>query len=636
MGCNQKDALLVRGASSTGKTAALAARACELAAAGEDVLVIAACPGGLREMGKRLSAFADGGSVRLVSAERLASDLLREPEVAAHLGHPARLMMPFEQKMLFEDLKTSGIKPKRLREMTGFFERTYSDLGERADDFPFEWEETGMLSYEEGYLSLYKVATLERASCAICRCLEEDGSFAARVGAQHVLVDDYRLLGRAMQRACCALAKREIVVSWDDAPATPVRFRFPCETGDAEFLEAFPNARVVDLGASHASRGVCGALDAIRADEVMGLESLTRALGEGSQAGAGERRAYATPAAELEGIVGIFKEAHDRGVAWGDMAISGVSGLWLANAALALRRAGVPVSVVPDDDAVPIGFENEKRNDAARLASMIALAANPDDDMAWRVWCGFGSYTGNSAVFMRIREAAKADGCGVRAVLEGIRTGKYPKIGAIADSANVVTALDEALFALKKFEGARGDELLHLAATLSQVNDGKPASGIMRLISCADGWHGLSGDEDASALATLLAHAAAESTRSTDDAVLACAPEGMAGEKFRVVVFCGAVNGIVPKAKYFDAAQLEEDKRDRVRLKDEARLYAALSCATESVHVTSFTDIGLEQAERLKLEMDRIRAERGMRIATVSPSVFVLGIPDAGRAGDGR
>ena len=617
--------LLISGNACSGKTTALARRACELGAGGQDVLVVAACPGGLREMRKHLEQLPGGAKVRAVCATRLAAELLALPEVCARMGYKARLTLPSEDAMLFEDLKTSGIKRERLRQMTGFFERTYSDMGEQADDFPFEWEETGMLAYQQDYLKTYGVTTLGRATCAIARCLESDEALAERVGHAHVLVDDYQLLGRAMQRICCLLARESVTAAWGNEPVSPVNFRFPNPDGADEFAQRYPDTQVEKLAESRASAKVCAALDAMRADEGMELEPLTCA--DAGKTGAGERTTFATPAAEFAGIARILQDAHDQGIAWNQMALTGISELWTANAAASLQRAGIPLAFLPGADALPVGFRSEKRNDAARLASMLTLAARPDDGMAWRTWCGFGSYTANSACFMRIRRAALEGGRSVRSVIEEMRKAGYPDIAKLADSANVLQALDEAEFALKRLEGLRGQELLEKAAELSQVNDGKPAASVARLIRCARVASDLEGGENAETLLELLEQGAFQTVPSAGDAVLACTPEALAGERFRLVVFCGAVNGIVPVAKFFDPAQLDDDKRERMRRKDDARLYAAFSRATEALHVTSFRDIGLEQAERLGLEADRIRAERGMRIAAVSPSVLTAAIP---------
>ena len=617
-------ALLIRGDAASGKTTLLAKRARDLAASGQDVLVVAACPGGLRQMRAQLADLPADARVRCVAATQLASELLALPEVRERLGYAARLTTPAEDAMLFEDMKTSGIKRERLRQMTGFFERTYSDLGEQADDFPYEWEETGMLAYQQDYLKAYGVTTLGRATCAIARCLEADDALAARVGFAHVLVDDYELLGRAMQRVCCLLAQASVAVACGTAPTTPVSFRFPNENGAGEFLELFENAQVMRLKESHVSEGVCAALNALRADEGMALDPLAYAAGAG--AGVGERVAFATPAAEFAGIAGILQDAHRAGVAWDRMAVTSVSELWLANAAANLRRAGLPLAFAPGDNPLPVGFKSEKRNDAARLVSMLALAANPDDAMALRTWCGFGSYTANSTCFMRIRRAALDSACSVRSVIEGMRAGDYPDIAKLGDAANVMRALDEAEFALERLQGLRGKELLDAAAQLSQVNSGTPAASVTRLLACASAAHTLQGTEDAAEVLACIADALFAPVPSAEDGVLVCSPEALAGDRFDVVVFCGAVNGMVPVAKFFDPAQLEDDKRNRMRRKDDARLYAAFSRANSALHITSFRDIGLEQAERLGLEADRIRAEGNARIASASPSVLTCGI----------
>lgn len=621
--------LCIEGMASSGKTQQLAAFAQEQARDGLSVLAVAASAGGALRLQELL-----GNAAQVTSAKSLAAKLLASEELASWLGYEARLMTPAEDKVFFEDLKTSGIKPMRLRKMTSFFERTYSDLGEQADDFPYEWEETGMLKHEEGYLKAYGVTTLERATCAIYRVLEDDGVFASKAGFDCVVVDDFQLLGRAMQGICSLLAKKSLAVAVDDAPAHPSEFRFPYAKGVEDLTARFGDVEVLRLGQSHASKAVCKTLSVLRADEGMGLGPVEPA--PGSCEGEAGRLNCASPAAEFDMLCQLFKKAHEDGVAWRDMALSSASEVWLANAASSLVRAGIPLAFVPGESSLSVSFKSEKRNDAARLASMLALAANPNDNMALRIWCGFGSYTANSAVFMRVHHAALEDGLSIAEVLRAARNGDYPKISKLADTQNVLQALEEAEFALGKLEGLRGRELLETAAKLSQVNSGEPAPQMERLLACGGARDGLTGDEDAAALFALVERALRQPVPSAQDGLLCAMPHGLAGFKPRILVFCGAVNGILPKASYFDAAQLEDDKRERMRRKDDAALHLALSRATERVYVTGFADIGLEQAERLGLEVHRIRAEHGRRIARVLPSVMLEGIEERQQAGELR
>lgn len=626
------DVLLVEGPASSGKTQCLAARAQEAADKGQSVAVIAASAGGAHRLRAHLADACTQANVTVTSAKALVAQLLACDELTDQMGYAARLMTPAEDKVFFEDLKTGGIKPSRLRQMTSFFERTYSDLGEQADDFPYEWEETGMLEYEAGYLEAYGVTTLERASCALCRLLESNSAFAQRIGYDCVVVDDYQLLGRAMQLSCCLLAKGSLTVANDHSQTCPAEFRFPYGAGAKELAQRYEGLETQQLAASHASKQVCTVLNALRADEGMALGAIEPAAD--SAQGSGGRIGCAVPAAEFDQVCTLLKRAHEDGIPYGDMAVSSASEVWLANAASYLQRVGIPLAFVPGANAPNISFKDDARNDAARLACMIALLADPNDNMAWRTWCGFGSYTANSAVFMRIRRAALEDGLGIVQVIRNVRDGAYPDIAKIADTQNVLQALDEAEFAFERLAGLRGRDLLCQAAKLSQVADGKPAAQVERLIACGSGGHGLAGDEDAAALAAILKRAFIQPDPSAQDAVLCAMPQDLAGFKLSTVVFCGAVNGILPLAKYFDASQLEDDKRQRMRRKDDARLYLALSRACKRLYVTSFEDIGLEQAERLGLEVHRIRAQDGRRIARVLPSVMTQGIPNAAKAGD--
>ncbi len=199
------------GGAGSGKTQKLLEQAQNLLEAGTDpsrILFVCASSPAVKSIRERFDAYEHGGDeVRVVCARALLLRLFAEDDFTSRLGYRARILNPVEAQVMFEDLKSSGIKRARIREMTGFFERTYSDMAEDADDFPFEWEETGMLDYEHSYLRLYNATTEGRAACMVARMLEENIGFRERFATAHVFVDDYQLMSRALQHVCRSLAK---------------------------------------------------------------------------------------------------------------------------------------------------------------------------------------------------------------------------------------------------------------------------------------------------------------------------------------------------------------------------------------------------------------------------------------------
>ena len=115
------EALLVTGGVGTGKTQRLVERAAALlaenAAAG-NVLVLCATPQAARLFSERLTARVGAkraAGATVATARALALDVLADDGARRWSGREPRLLTAFEETFLMEDMKVSGLRPKRLR-----------------------------------------------------------------------------------------------------------------------------------------------------------------------------------------------------------------------------------------------------------------------------------------------------------------------------------------------------------------------------------------------------------------------------------------------------------------------------------------------------------------------------------------
>ena len=124
------EVVLYKGAVGTGKTSALVAAAAEKVAAGaapESLLVFASTPDAAAQLEKRLAA-AGVGAVRVTTPRAFCLQVLSTPAAREATGRDPRLVSSFEQAFIMEDMKVSGLKIKRLREMLKFFYRGWTEL----------------------------------------------------------------------------------------------------------------------------------------------------------------------------------------------------------------------------------------------------------------------------------------------------------------------------------------------------------------------------------------------------------------------------------------------------------------------------------------------------------------------------
>ena len=232
----------------SGKTEALVHRVVEyLSDQSNDksVLVLAASPDAAETLKRRLAAalgipantLGERG-VRVSIPRAIALEVLGNPKAQAACGRKPRLLLPFEESILLEDVKASGLRPKRLREMLKFFYRSWTEL---ADDDP-SW----LVSEEEVQVhSLLKeclaftggILPNELANLAVkwLRCDE-----ASRETSSYdlVLVDDYQLLSRASQVFAGLLAREGLIVTGDMQATSEVFEEYPSLNGLIELAEA--------------------------------------------------------------------------------------------------------------------------------------------------------------------------------------------------------------------------------------------------------------------------------------------------------------------------------------------------------------------------------------------------------------
>lgn len=573
-------AACVTGGSATGKTAWLVRRACELEADG-GVLVVCAAEAGARDVRGRL-ATAGARDVRVCTALELACSVLDDAAVQERCGGSLRVLDAFEEAVLFEDVKTSGCKRGRLRELLLFLERGWSDLLDDDSAWIQTGEERLVLELLQRCLSFSGGVLEAQAANLAVRELMADGELRARHGCAHVLADDYGLMGRASQALVNLLAERSVAVTADPAATLPVGDKYPYAAGIEEFLAANPQVERVEFASCHAPVAVAGAINALRAE--LGCEKMQVAgAAEGERGAVGVTAAEDSPVAvfmektlvdELGRVARLVQDAVEAGISPDDILVVGTNAAWRANAARALASCGVPVRTA-STGGKKVRFEScgERRRAAEAARVLERLARDEADSAAWRTWCGLDDALARSASLAALRRACEGRGLRLARALELLDAGELDVCGAEdARFASLLAAYRE---------GRR------------QVRELAEAAGASRFV---------------------------EAPATEGASVLVGSPSAAFAREARLVVFGGFVNGLIPSRDYFDPTVLVGAARKRAHRADVEAVILAAAAASERLVFTGFTSCGLETAERLKLRIARIRLQDGVRTATIEPS----------------
>lgn len=253
-------------------------------------------------------------------------------------------------------------------------------------------------------------------------------------GAAHVFVDDANLIGCAQLRLVHALAGEELVVAGDGSIADPffdaaatgsslARFAQSCGV-EPDRLEsaapAFPEGATYVVKSPEyltealtCAKSVRHILDTVAVDLSQDYDLTNPGADEGPEGCAGE----GGPAVQA-GSSGAV--CFDDLVYPNEVCVVIPQGGMLKDVCQKLKAAGI--ATVTCTEGQPVGGDPRHIASVATLQSftLLALAADERDLMAWRVWCALGRADIGCAAWEGLERHARAAGTGVLEALEGL------------------------------------------------------------------------------------------------------------------------------------------------------------------------------------------------------------------------
>lgn len=382
----------VEGRVGCGKTQRLVEAVLDLLAQGvppREIILFAATPAAACALERRLKAVVPLEDLPLVTTLPLyALDVLSSPQAEARTGRRGRILMGFEERLLLEDVKTSGVAPRRLSEMLKFFYRSWADLEPMSGDWFYDEQEervfrllVGSLRHRESYLA----CELPRAAFDYGQRFAHDLEAFRR---DYVLVDDYQMASRASQCLAGLLARTALLVASEPCARTHGSEDYPHFSGIEELVAANPNAVRETLAYSHLSRVVTDAVNLLAADEALNARPVPCAC---TDQGSCEAVAFERPKSELTGVVSLVSHHLSYGARPQDIAVAAATRQWAARIAQALQAEGIAASPL-SRPSLGGDMRHADTCRAARAFTLLRLAADPEDPLALRSWCGFGDY----------------------------------------------------------------------------------------------------------------------------------------------------------------------------------------------------------------------------------------------------
>jgi superfamily I DNA/RNA helicase len=243
--------------------------------------------------------------------------------------------------------------------------------------------------------------------------------------------------------------------------------------------------------------------------------------------------------------------------------------------------------------------------------TLLTLAADPDDAVAWRCWCGFGSPSLRAGAWSRLTKWA--DDLGLTVVQALLRLSEMDE-SPFAHSADLKECYLEAQERLAVLAPLKGEESLDTLA---------PAG-----TDWADGLRLLAGEVDPEWGATelrnrMIASATQPEVPTHPDFVRVMSLHKSKGLTARVVVVAGLLDGFVPTSKVFNekvpAAERERTLRESRRL-----FYVAVTRATDTLVLSSCALIEAKVAYGMGLSVGKVfKDKQGNLLANTRASQFV-------------
>lgn len=308
----------------------------------------------------------------ITTAFDLAFSLFADERVCKATGRDQRVLDANEMDVLMEDVKVSGIKPGRLREMLKFFYKSMADCFAEEDGWLETGEEKKVFSILEENLEARRAMLPAEVFGLAWR-----GMMDGKVGRKPLLVlcDDWSALSKSAQRLMELLATEGLIIAGGEGEAPAAGEPYPNPEGFESFTHR-PNMSNTTVVSQTAAQEPIWA-------------------------------AYKTPSDEAAAVAKQIAGLVAKGTMPRDILVAVPSRAWAGAVAAQIKSAGIAavadtgVAKVKGDPRYP------ERCGAIKQAAFEKLQANPTDMTALRTYIGAGDWLLCSEAFLGVLAYAR-------------------------------------------------------------------------------------------------------------------------------------------------------------------------------------------------------------------------------------
>ncbi|MBI4507854.1 MAG: ATP-dependent helicase [Chloroflexi bacterium] len=447
----------------TGKTFSLIRRVARLLQEGAKPDAIFACSftrTGANDLHKELLKLAmpNTGRVQSGTLHSFCFRLLRRAEVLQLTGRVPRPLMKFEQRFLLEDLRRGtfgGVRDcnRRLEAFNSAWARLQSD----EPGWPTDPTDRAFQSQLLSWLQFQEAMLVGELIPEALRFLRGNPASPFRPRFAHVLVDEYQDLNRAEQALLDLLANGGTLTVVGDEDQSIYSFKYAHPEGISAFDQTHP--ATADESLDECRR--CPITVVEMANHLIQYNPARSARILVPLAGAPPGEVFVVQWSSLDGEVEGIAKFVDTRVKAADVEAGGVLilsprrqlGYRIRDA---LNNMGTRAHSFFHEEALDGNPKELGASQAQQAFVLLTLLANPDDRVALRSWCGFGSDSLRKNGWARLRAHCESTGESPREALDRIVAGqvKLPYTG------DIVARYCDAMKQVAHMADLRGQDLL--------------------------------------------------------------------------------------------------------------------------------------------------------------------------------
>ena len=510
-------------------------------------------------------------SVRSTTIHSLCFNILNRHEVLDITGRIPRPLLEFEKRFLLEDLKVGefGNLHKR-REQLKAFEAAWARLQSDQPGWPHNPLDQKFDELLRDWLVFHEAMLIGELVPQALRYLRNNPVSPERSAFSHILVDEYQDLNASEQEIIQLLAQDATLTIIGDEDQSIYSFKHAHPEGIADFSRRRPETtdETLDLCRRCPPNIVDMANQLISKNWGRTIRKLTpnRATEDC------EVLIYQWQSMEQEanGLASLIDNLVQTGkVEPGRVLVLAPRRQFGYGARDALKEKGVKALSFFQEQALDGDPSDLAKSRAQQAFTLLTLAANPEDNVALRCWCGFGSPDLRQKAWTRIRTLCTEHDLTLPETLNRVQCGELK----LASGRRIIERLNDLKARLQELVPIRGDELFD-----ALFPDNDPHFDQIRAIATD-----LDSDVDAKKLLDRIRTNITQPELPTDvDFVRVMSLHKSKGLTADLVIVMGCIEGIIPSLP----KNAPEAERQRV-LAEQRRLFYVSITRTRRMLVLS-------------------------------------------------